>query len=58
MLSGLTLYVDHHDAILGAGVLPSLLTAVEDEKLIPQVRVGPRARSLLMLKASPCTAVM
>ena len=37
MLSSLTLYVEHHDAILGAGVLPSLLVSVKDERLIPQV---------------------
>ena len=53
MLSGLTLYVDYHDAILRAGVLPSLLTAVEDAKLIPQVRVGLRARLFLMKKSFP-----
>lgn len=37
MLSSLTLYVDHHDAILAAGVLPSLLVSVKDERLVPQV---------------------
>ena len=37
MLSSLTLYSEHHDAILRAGVLPSLLQAVEDENLVPQV---------------------
>lgn len=36
MLSSLTLYVDHHDAVLGAGV-PSLLVSVKDERLVPQV---------------------
>lgn len=38
MLSSLTMYVDHHDAILGTpGVLESLLVSVADERLIPQV---------------------
>lgn len=44
MLSSLTLYVDHHNAILGAGVLPSLLLSIKDERLIPQVSRGLNSR--------------
>ena len=37
MLSSLTLYVDHHDAILATpGVLQALLASVADERLVPQ----------------------
>lgn len=39
MLSSLTLYVDHHGALLNTpGVLECLLDAVIDERLVPQVR--------------------
>lgn len=39
MLSSLTLYVDHHDAILRTpGVLECLMDAVIDERLVPQVQ--------------------
>lgn len=38
MLSSLTMYVDHHDAILVTpGVLQALLASVADDRLVPQV---------------------
>jgi hypothetical protein len=41
MLSSLTLYVDHHDAILATpGVLQALLASVADESLVPQASNG------------------
>ncbi len=37
MLSSLTPYVEHHQTMLEAGVLPCLMRAVQDEKIVPQV---------------------
>lgn len=37
LLSGLTVYVEHHPALLDAGVLPALMRAVTNPETIPQV---------------------
>ena len=37
MLSSLTPYVEHHQTMLQAGVLPCLMQAVEDDQIVPQV---------------------
>lgn len=38
MLSSLTMYVDHHDALLRMpGVLDALINAVTNDRLVPQV---------------------
>ncbi len=37
LLSGLTVYLEHHPALLGAGVLPALMRAVTNPETIPQV---------------------
>jgi hypothetical protein len=48
MLSSLTLYVDHHDAILATpGVLQALLASVADERLVPQASNSDPDASLL-----------
>ncbi|KAK9833917.1 hypothetical protein WJX74_009956 [Apatococcus lobatus] len=39
MLSTLTPYMEHHEALLEADVLICIMKAVEDETIIPQVRV-------------------
>ncbi|KAK9863709.1 hypothetical protein WJX84_008790 [Apatococcus fuscideae] len=39
MLSSLTPFLEHHEAMLHAGVLPCLMQAVEDQEMVPQVRV-------------------
>ena len=36
-LSGLTIYLEHHEALLAAGVLPALMASVQDERAVPQV---------------------
>ena len=37
MLSGLTLYLENHGDLLKAGILPALMTTVQDEQTVPQV---------------------
>ena len=37
LLSSLTMWIEHHDAMLAAGVLPALLRTVEDQTSVPQV---------------------
>ncbi|KAL3137901.1 hypothetical protein ABBQ38_005150 [Trebouxia sp. C0009 RCD-2024] len=39
MLSSMTMYIDHHEVLLEAGVLPSLMSAVSNPKVEPTVRV-------------------
>lgn len=40
MLSSLTMYIDHHSAILATpGVLDALLDTVIDDRVVPQVRL-------------------
>ncbi|KAK9829173.1 hypothetical protein WJX72_004304 [[Myrmecia] bisecta] len=38
MLSGLTVFLEHHQAMLRAGLLPALMKAVLDTEMVPQVR--------------------
>ncbi|KAK9844104.1 hypothetical protein WJX81_004589 [Elliptochloris bilobata] len=38
LLSSLTVYLEHHPALLDAGVLPALMRAIADPETIPQVR--------------------
>ena len=40
LLSGLTIWIEHHDAMLAAGILQALLRTVEDETTVPQVSAG------------------
>lgn len=40
MLSGLTLYIDYHDALLASDVLPALMQTVCSETVEPTVRLG------------------
>ena len=37
LLSSLTIWEEHHDALLSAGVLPALLRTVEKADTVPQV---------------------
>lgn len=37
MLSSMTMYIDHHEVLLEAGVLPSLMSAVSNPKVEPTV---------------------
>ncbi len=37
MLSSMTMYIDHHDVLLEAGVLPALMSAVSNPKVEPTV---------------------
>ncbi|BDA43534.1 hypothetical protein COCOBI_04-5460 [Coccomyxa sp. Obi] len=39
MLSGLTIYLEHHDALYTAGIFPALICTVLDTGNVPQVRV-------------------
>ncbi|CAL8468502.1 g8042 [Coccomyxa elongata] len=39
MLSGLTVYLEHHDALYTAGIFPALIRAVLNANNVPQVRV-------------------
>ena len=43
MLSSMTIYIDHHDVLLEAGVLPSLMSAVSNPKVEPTVSISPAA---------------
>lgn len=36
-LSSLTIYLEHHEQLLQAGVLPVLMATVKDSRTIPQV---------------------
>jgi hypothetical protein len=38
MLSSLTIFLEHHPALLDAGVFPALMAAVLDPRAVPQVR--------------------
>jgi hypothetical protein len=38
MLSGLTIYLEHHNVLLAAGVLDALVDVICDEHVVPQVR--------------------
>lgn len=40
MLSGLTLYLENHDQLLNAGILPALMSTVQDEHTVPQVHAS------------------
>ena len=40
LLSSLTIWEEHHDALLDAGVLPALLRTVEKEDTVPQVSMS------------------
>ena len=37
MLSGMTMYIDHHDLLLECGVLPALMTLISTSKVEPTV---------------------
>lgn len=37
MLSSMTMYIDHHEVLLEAGVLPALMSAVSNPKVEPTV---------------------
>ena len=49
MLSSLTIFLEHHPALLDAGVFPALMATVMDEQAVPQAR-GPSAVDM------PCAA--
>ena len=36
MLSGLTIFLEHHDALLAAGIFPALMAAMLDAGAVPQ----------------------
>ena len=42
LLSSLTIWIEHHDAMLAAGVLSALLRTVEDDTTVPQVSATPK----------------
>lgn len=44
MLSSMTMYIDHHDVLLEAGVLPALMSAVSNPKAEPTVSILGRHR--------------
>ena len=50
MLSSLTIFLEHHPALLDAGVFPALMATVLDSREVPQVRHCDK-QSLLL----PCT---
>ena len=39
MLSGMTMYIDHHQVLLESGVLPALMTLISNPKVEPTVRL-------------------